>query len=176
MASGYYNPVCVEKRSFAVVCPSTFFVGNRQYEPGYKPLMISAAQSRAARGLVEWSQEQLAVESHLGLSTIRDFEKGRRAPTHNNLLGIKMALESAGVVFVAAGPEGGAGVRLGKTPGNAADLTRRIDTIEYDLARSEGPSARTPAGGMRILERAHKREAVTKLKNKRTKLAMIKTK
>jgi transcriptional regulator with XRE-family HTH domain len=170
MASGYYNPVCVEKRSFAVVCPSTFFVGNRQYEPGYKPLMISAAQSRAARGLVEWSQEQLAVESHLGLSTIRDFEKGRRAPTHNNLLGIKMALESAGVVFVAAGPEGGAGVRLGKTPGNAADLTRRIDTIEDDLARSEGPSVRTPAGGMRTLERAHKREAVKKLKNRRTKL------
>jgi hypothetical protein len=114
MASGYYNPVCVEKRSFAVVCPSTFFVGNRQYEPGYKPLMISAAQSRAARGLVEWSQEQLAVESHLGLSTIRDFEKGRRAPTHNNLLGIKMALESAGVVFVAAGPEGGRRREVGK--------------------------------------------------------------
>jgi transcriptional regulator with XRE-family HTH domain len=136
----------------------------------YKPPMITAAQSRAARGLIEWSQEQLAVESHLGLSTIRDFEKGRRAPTHNNLMGIKMAFEAAGVVFVPASPEGGGGVRLGKTPDNAADLTRSIDTIEDDLAKSEGPSARTPAGGMRTLERAHKREAVKKLKNRRTKL------
>lgn len=75
--------------------------------------MITPAQSRAARGLIEWSQEQLAEASHLGLSTVRDFEKGRRVPTHNNLLGIKTALESAGVEFI---PEngGGAGVRLRK--------------------------------------------------------------
>ncbi|MER9306793.1 helix-turn-helix transcriptional regulator [Mesorhizobium sp. M0496] len=76
--------------------------------------MITPAQSRAARGLIEWSQEQLSAAAHLGLSTVRDFEKGRRIPTHNNLLGIKSALESAGVEFI---PEngGGAGVRLRKS-------------------------------------------------------------
>jgi transcriptional regulator with XRE-family HTH domain len=76
--------------------------------------MFTPAQSRAARGLIEWSQEQLADSSHLGLSTIRDFEKGRRVPTHNNLEAIKRALEGAGVEFI---PEngGGAGVRLRKT-------------------------------------------------------------
>lgn len=75
--------------------------------------MLTPAQSRAARGLIEWSQEQLAQASHLGLSTIRDFEKGRRVPTHNNLEAIRRALEVAGVVFI---PEngGGAGVRLAK--------------------------------------------------------------
>ncbi|PHJ94466.1 XRE family transcriptional regulator, partial [Nostoc linckia z9] len=57
----------------------------------------------------------LAAAAHLGLSTIRDFEKGRRTPTHNNLLGIKLALEAAGVVFIAADGEG-AGVRLGRLP------------------------------------------------------------
>ncbi|RWO50602.1 MAG: XRE family transcriptional regulator [Mesorhizobium sp.] len=74
---------------------------------------MRAAQTRAARGLIEWSQEQLAEAAHLGLSTIRDFEKGRRVPTHNNPLGIKSALETAGVEFI---PEngGGAGVRLRK--------------------------------------------------------------
>jgi transcriptional regulator with XRE-family HTH domain len=73
--------------------------------------MITPAQSRAGRALVEWSQEQLAEAAHLGLSTIRDFEKGRRIPTHNNLLGVKSALESAGVIFVDENGEG-PGVRL----------------------------------------------------------------
>jgi transcriptional regulator with XRE-family HTH domain len=75
--------------------------------------MISAAQSRAARALIEWSQEQLAIAAHLGLSTVRDFEKGRRTPTHNNLVGIKSALEGAGVIFVQENGEG-PGVRLRK--------------------------------------------------------------
>lgn len=80
----------------------------------YLSRMITPAQSRAARGLIEWSQEQLAQASHLGLSTIRDFEKGRRIPTHNNLAAIKRALEDVGVTFLAAGDStsGGAGVRL----------------------------------------------------------------
>lgn len=65
--------------------------------------MMTPAQSRAARGLIEWSQEQLAEASHLGLSTVRDFEKGRRVPTHNNLAAIKRALEDAGVQFLEHG-------------------------------------------------------------------------
>jgi transcriptional regulator with XRE-family HTH domain len=73
--------------------------------------MMTPAQSRAARALLEWSQEELAKAAHLGLSTIRDFEKGRRIPSHNNLLGMRTALEAAGVLFI---PENGAGagVRL----------------------------------------------------------------
>ncbi|WP_293802243.1 helix-turn-helix transcriptional regulator [uncultured Bosea sp.] len=59
--------------------------------------MITPAQCRAARALLDWSQQDLAKAAHLGLSTIRDFEKGRRVPTHNNLQGIKLALEEAGV-------------------------------------------------------------------------------
>ena len=59
--------------------------------------MITPAQCRAARALLDWSQQDLAKAAHLGLSTIRDFEKGRRVPTHNNLLCIKLALEQAGV-------------------------------------------------------------------------------
>jgi len=75
--------------------------------------MLTPEQSRAARGLVEWSQEELASRASLGPSTIRDFEKGRRVPTTNNLAAIKRALETAGVVFI---PEngGGPGVRLKK--------------------------------------------------------------
>ena len=59
--------------------------------------MITPAQCRAARALLDWSQLDLAKAAHLGPSTIRDFEKGRRVPTHNNLLGIRIAVEDAGV-------------------------------------------------------------------------------
>ena len=59
--------------------------------------MITPAQCRAARALLDWSQLDLAKAAHLDPSTIRDFEKGRRVPTHNNLLGIRIAVEDAGV-------------------------------------------------------------------------------
>lgn len=77
--------------------------------------MLIPAQSRAARALIDWSQDQLAEASHLGLSTIRDFEKGRRVPSHNNLAAIVRALEEAGVQFIPANG-GGAGIRFRDNP------------------------------------------------------------
>jgi len=72
--------------------------------------MITPEQSRAARGLLDWSQARLGTESNLSESTIRDFEKGRRLPSANNFSAIERALEPNGVQFI---PEngGGAGVR-----------------------------------------------------------------
>jgi transcriptional regulator with XRE-family HTH domain len=57
-------------------------------------------QSRAARGLLDGSQAELAVRSNLSESTIRDFEKGRRVPSINNLAAIRRAREAAGVEFI----------------------------------------------------------------------------
>ncbi|MGJ5180173.1 MULTISPECIES: helix-turn-helix transcriptional regulator [unclassified Bradyrhizobium] len=57
-------------------------------------------QSRAARGLLDWSQAELATRSNLSESTIRDFEKGRRIPSINNLAAVRRALEAAGVQFI----------------------------------------------------------------------------
>jgi transcriptional regulator with XRE-family HTH domain len=61
--------------------------------------MITSAQSRAARALLNWSQPQLAKASGTGVSTIRDFETGKRNPIANNLAAIQRALEVAGVEF-----------------------------------------------------------------------------
>ncbi|OQM77576.1 helix-turn-helix domain-containing protein [Manganibacter manganicus] len=74
-------------------------------------MTITAEQSRAARGLLDWSQMRLGVASHLSESTIRDFEKGRRIPSVNNLAAIRVALESAGVLFIDQNGNG-PGVRL----------------------------------------------------------------
>lgn len=74
-------------------------------------MSISAAQSRAARGMLDWSQTELASRSNLSESTVRDFEKGRRVPATNNLAAIQQAFEAAGVEFIAENG-GGPGVRL----------------------------------------------------------------
>ncbi len=72
--------------------------------------MVITSQ-RAGRGLLDWSQAQLADAARVGISTVRNFETGRSIPVTNNLDAIRRALEAAGIEFI---PEngGGAGVRL----------------------------------------------------------------
>ena len=76
-------------------------------------MSLTPPQSRAARGLLDWSQIELGKRANLSESTIRDFEKGRRLPSINNLAGIRSAFELAGVIFVEENGEG-PGVRLRK--------------------------------------------------------------
>jgi transcriptional regulator with XRE-family HTH domain len=72
--------------------------------------MLTPAQSRAARGLLDWSQRELRRRSSLSESTIRDFEKGRRIPSPSNLAAMRLALEEAGVEFT-NGDAPGVGLR-----------------------------------------------------------------
>jgi ribosome-binding protein aMBF1 (putative translation factor) len=65
--------------------------------------MLAPEQSRAARAWLDWSQEDLAKKAQVSLSTIRDFEKGRRTPIKNNLDAIRLALEMAGVSLLFRG-------------------------------------------------------------------------
>lgn len=135
-------------------------------------LKVSIRQIKAARALLGWSQTDLAKRSDVSEPTIMRLEAkddGGLGGRSDIAAKIVATLESGGVIFVVENGEG-PGVRLRKKPDNAADLTRRIDTIEDNLARTEGPSPQTPEGGMRTLERAYKREAVKKLKNRRTTL------
>ncbi len=71
------------------------------------------AHCRAARALLDWTQPQLAEAAELGLSTVVDYERSRRAVSPEAIQAISRALEKAGVEFI---PEngGGAGVRLKK--------------------------------------------------------------
>jgi ribosome-binding protein aMBF1 (putative translation factor) len=64
-------------------------------------------QSRAARAWLDWSQEELAAKASVSLSTVRDFEKGRREPIPATLAAMKAALEGAGIAFVDDGGTSG---------------------------------------------------------------------
>lgn len=75
--------------------------------------MITPAQCRAARALIQWSQQQLADTAHVGVVTVRQFENSAATPRNATLEVITRALETAGVIFVAENGEG-PGVRLRK--------------------------------------------------------------
>jgi transcriptional regulator with XRE-family HTH domain len=69
-------------------------------------------QSRAARGLLGWSQQQLADGASVSLATIQLFETNKREPIPNNLTAIRRSLEDGGVEFIPARSGKGIGVRL----------------------------------------------------------------
>lgn len=60
---------------------------------------MTPEQCRAARGWLGWPQDALARAASVGVSTVRDFEAGRREPTRNNLTAMRVALEEGGVSF-----------------------------------------------------------------------------
>lgn len=80
----------------------------------YKRAMMTPAQCRAARALLDWSQQQLADAARVGVVTVRQLEAGASQPRNATLDVMKRALEEAGVIFVAENGEG-PGVRLKKT-------------------------------------------------------------
>ncbi|UWQ21079.1 helix-turn-helix domain-containing protein [Jannaschia sp. W003] len=67
---------------------------------------MTPEQCRAARGWLDISQGALAEAASVSLSTVRDFEKGRRTPVVNNLKAMKSALEGRGISFLESGITG----------------------------------------------------------------------
>jgi predicted transcriptional regulator len=75
--------------------------------------MITPEQSRAARGLLDWNQQDLAKEAGVGIVKVHQLEAGTSQPRRATLQVIKRAFEKAGVEFIDENG-GGPGVRLRK--------------------------------------------------------------
>jgi transcriptional regulator with XRE-family HTH domain len=76
---------------------------------------LTGAQIRAARSLIKWTAEDLAVRSNVSLRTIRRAELADEGTslTAPNDLALRAALEAGGVEFIDENG-GGPGVRLQK--------------------------------------------------------------
>jgi transcriptional regulator with XRE-family HTH domain len=73
--------------------------------------ILLPAQCRGARGLLNWSQADLADRAGVSRSTVKDFETERHALHHSTERLLLAAIEAGGVSLIladAAGP----GVRL----------------------------------------------------------------
>ena len=69
-------------------------------------MAMSPEQIRAARNWLVWTQAELAEKAKVGVSTIKDFESGKRTPIANNVEAIKKALEVGGISFGSASISG----------------------------------------------------------------------
>jgi len=74
---------------------------------------VTPDQIRSARALLDMTQPQLASAAELGLSTVVDFERSRRAVSREAIQAMRAALERAGIEFIDENG-GGPGVRLRK--------------------------------------------------------------
>ncbi|WP_438978662.1 hypothetical protein [Polynucleobacter sp.] len=74
--------------------------------------MITSAQIRAARGILNWSRKDLAEHSGVSFASMMRLESFEGVPASNfkTLESVKQAFEKAGVEFIGT-PEDGAGVR-----------------------------------------------------------------
>ena len=75
--------------------------------------MITSSQCRAARGLLDWTQQEHADRAGVGIVTVRQLEAGTTEPRRATLEVIRRALSSAGIEFIDENG-GGPGVRLRK--------------------------------------------------------------
>jgi len=73
--------------------------------------IIAAAQCRAARALLEWTDVQLAEAANVKLEVVNHLEARFRRPSADDQRRIRKALEDGGVVLIDENG-GGVGARL----------------------------------------------------------------
>jgi transcriptional regulator with XRE-family HTH domain len=62
--------------------------------------MTTAAQVRAARALLDWSQADLAAKAGVSTTAINGIERGKADPRVSTLTALRRALEEAGIEFL----------------------------------------------------------------------------
>jgi transcriptional regulator with XRE-family HTH domain len=102
--------------------------------------MISAGQCRAARGLLGWSQQDLATAARIGVVTVHQLENRLSQPRPATFAVIERAFEDAGIEFI-RGNGGGPGVRLRNQPlKGGRDKHRSNKTRRRSLRKQKSPA------------------------------------
>jgi transcriptional regulator with XRE-family HTH domain len=132
-------------------------------------LSISVRQVKAARALLGWSQEELAIRSGVSYPTVARLEADDRlgplGGRDETAAKIMKALQDGGVTFTNGGEPG---VKL--KPGAKA-LEHRIEQLEDKIADLKPKAAGKPSPdtGMAMLRRARAKTELAMAKNKREK-------
>ncbi|HTO29095.1 MAG TPA: NUDIX hydrolase [Devosia sp.] len=95
-------------------------------------VVITAAQCRAARALIDWSADRLTAEAGLSMEQLEEFEGGGRVDPELNMR-LRRALEGGGANFLSERRGRGLGVRLKF----CRQVAKRIDVWENE----GGPAA-----------------------------------
>ncbi len=93
--------------------------------------MITAAQIRAARGLLKWTQGTLAAKSGLSIVTLNMIESETVQPRKSSLTAIRQVLESGGVEFIGSGG-GSAGVRFRDEASNRTSIAQAVRSLKHN--------------------------------------------
>lgn len=81
---------------------------------------LTPDQCRAARALLDWTQDELAERAAVSRSTVRGFEGGQHELHRATASAMRRALEDGGVVLLDPDDVGGAGVRRREGLGHEA--------------------------------------------------------
>ena len=92
---------------------------------------LTPAQSKAARALLAWNQQELAQRAQLGVSTIADFERGKRTPTDGNIEAMINAFVAAGISFADGGVQNATPSNARVTPASGS-MPRLIEATDLD--------------------------------------------
>ena len=77
-------------------------------------MQLTPAQCRAARALLDWTQDELAGRAEVSRGTIRGFESGQHALQRSTAAAVRRALEAGGVILLEAGREAQVLAHLGQ--------------------------------------------------------------
>src|ERR1700674_2670842 len=84
---------------------------------------MTPEQSRAGRGWLGWSQTELARRANVSLSTVRDFETGKRTPIANNIAAMRREIEAGGIRLLFDETREAAGIARQNIGDDAGPLT-----------------------------------------------------
>jgi transcriptional regulator with XRE-family HTH domain len=91
---------------------------------------MTPAQCRAARGLLDWTQDDLAAKSRASVVTVRNFENEKSTPQTGTMVLLEQAFAEAGVEFIDENG-GGPGVRLKAERITFEQDDRSADVIDW---------------------------------------------
>ena len=80
-------------------------------ERSYDHHMFTPDQLRAARALLNWSQDDLASAAEVAVMMFKNYERRLSDPRLSSMTKLKQTLEEAGIEFIDATDTTGAGIR-----------------------------------------------------------------